>query len=78
MGMIACIIAGIGNALFHVGGGIDVLNISEKKASLSGIFVSTGAMGIFLGSKSASWGFNKYYIVILINFFSKIDEKIFE
>lgn len=64
-GVIACIIAGIGNAMFHVGGGIDVLNISDKKATLSGIFVSTGAMGIFLGAKSLSSGFDKFYIVIL-------------
>lgn len=63
-GIISCLIAGIGNAMFHVGGGIDVLNISDKKASFSGIFVSTGAMGIFLGGRSASIGFNKYYIVI--------------
>ena len=65
-GMIACITAGIGNAMFHVGGGIDVLNISDKKAAPSGIFVSTGAMGIFLGSKSLSIGFDKTYIAILI------------
>ena len=65
-GIISCFIAGIGNALFHVGGGIDVLNIIDKKATLSGIFVSTGAMGIFLGSKSASIGFNKFYLVIVI------------
>lgn len=65
-GIIACLIAGMGNAMFHVGSGIDVLNISDKKASWSGIFVSTGAMGVFLGSKSASIGFNQFYIVILI------------
>lgn len=47
----ACVIAGVGNALFHVGGGIDVLNISEGKATLPGIFVSTGAMGLYLGQK---------------------------
>ena len=41
------------------------LNISNKKATSSGIFVSTGAMGIFLGSKSATIGFNKFYIVYL-------------
>lgn len=64
-GIIACFIAGIGNAMFHVGGGIDVLNISDRKATLSGIFVSTGAMGIFLGGKSVVIGFNKYYIVII-------------
>ena len=71
-GIISCIIAGIGNAMFHVGGGIDVLNISDKKATLSGIFVSTGAMGIFLGGESVSIGFNKYYIVILILLISAI------
>ncbi len=71
-GIIACLIAGIGNAIFHVGGGIDVLNISDKKATFSGIFVSTGAMGIFLGGKSVSIKFNKYYIVILILLISAI------
>lgn len=63
--IISCLIAGMGNAMFHVSGGIDVLNISDKKATLSGFFVSTGAMAIFLGGKSASIGFDKYYIVIL-------------
>lgn len=71
-GIISCLIAGIGNAMFHIGGGIDVLNISNKKATLSGIFVSTGAMGIFLGGKSASIGFNKYYIIILLLLISAI------
>lgn len=70
--IIACIIAGIGNAMFHIGGGIDVLNISNKKATLSGIFVSTGAIGIFLGSKFAKLGFNKYYLLILILLISAI------
>ena len=71
-GIISCIIAGIGNALFHIGGGIDVLNISDKKATLSGIFVSTGAMGIFLGSKSASVGFDKYYLAVTVLLVSTI------
>ncbi len=48
-GIAACIVAGVGNALFHVGGGIDVLNISEGKASLPGVYVATGAMGLYLG-----------------------------
>ena len=63
--ILASIIAGIGNALFHVGGGIDVLNISKKRATLPGIFVSTGAMGIFLGSKLGKVGMSKYYILII-------------
>jgi len=44
------IVAGIGNGLFHIGAGIDVLNVSKEKAYLLGIFVSPGALGIFLGT----------------------------
>lgn len=51
LGITACIIAGIGNASFHIGAGIDVLNLSNRKATLSGIFVSSGALGIFLGTQ---------------------------
>lgn len=43
-------VAGVGNALYHVGGGVDVLNLSEGKAGLLGVYVSPGALGIFLGS----------------------------
>ncbi len=32
--VIACIIAGLGNAMFHIGGGVDTLNISDGKATL--------------------------------------------
>lgn len=46
----AAVVAGIGNACFHVGGGIDVLNRSERKAAPLGIFVAPGALGIFLGT----------------------------
>ena len=46
----AVVILGIGNALFHIGGGIDILNISEKKSAALGIFVSPGAFGIYFGT----------------------------
>ncbi len=45
----ASVIAGIGNGLFHVGGGIDVLNDSKNRASALGIFVSPGALGLYFG-----------------------------
>ncbi|MDR2189967.1 MAG: hypothetical protein LBP53_01965 [Candidatus Peribacteria bacterium] len=48
--LFAVIITGLGNALFHVGGGSIALQLGHKKATLPGIFVSTGAMGIFLGT----------------------------
>lgn len=46
----AAVVAGVGNACFHVGGGIDVLNRSERRAAPLGIFVAPGALGIFLGT----------------------------
>ena len=46
----ATVVIGLGNALFHLGGGIDVLNISGEKLSALGIFVSPGAFGIYLGT----------------------------
>lgn len=50
---LTAVIAGCGNALFHLGGGIDVLNTSQKRAAALGIFVSPGALGLFLGTL---WG----------------------
>ena len=41
--------AGIGNSCFHVGGGIDLLRRSGGNAAIPGIFVSTGAFGVWLG-----------------------------
>lgn len=49
----AAVTAGVGNALFHLGGGIDVLNRSGEKAWALGIYVSPGALGLFLGTL---WG----------------------
>ena len=46
----AAVVVGIGNALFHIGGGIDVLNISEKKSGALGVFVSPGAWGVYFGT----------------------------
>lgn len=43
------ILLGIGNALFHLEGGINIYQLSEKKCALNGIFVSSGVLGIFLG-----------------------------
>ena len=46
----AVVVIGLGNAMFHIGGGIDVLNISEKKLGALGVFVSPGAFGVFYGT----------------------------
>ncbi len=43
-------LVGMGNCLFHVGGGIEVMKSSGCKVAPLGIFVSPGAIGIFLGT----------------------------
>ena len=43
------ILTGIGNCLFHVGAGKEVLDESGERLSPLGIFVAPGAVGIFLG-----------------------------
>lgn len=49
----AAVTAGVGNALFHLGGGMDVLNSSGRRASSLGVFISPGALGLSIG---AAWG----------------------
>jgi FSR family fosmidomycin resistance protein-like MFS transporter len=44
------IFAGLGNALFHVSGGTISLNLTPKKATAPGIYVSLGALGLFMGT----------------------------
>ena len=43
-------IVGIGNALYHLEGGVNTYSISKRKAFLNGVFVAPGALGIFLGT----------------------------
>jgi len=46
-----------GNALFHVGGGIDSLVNAGGKFARSGIFISFGAVGVALGTLSGKFAF---------------------
>lgn len=48
--LLAVCIAGLGNALFHVGGGIVSLNMKPGKAAAPGIFVAPGALGLLAGT----------------------------
>jgi len=56
--VLAAAVVGLGNGMFHIGGGIDILNISEKKSAALGIFVSPGAFGVFLGTLLGRSGFS--------------------
>ena len=46
----ALILVALGNAFFHVGGGIDSLVNAKGKMARSGVFVSSGTWGVALGT----------------------------
>lgn len=45
----AVVLAGLGNALFHVGGGSLSLSVDEGRATAPGVFVGPGALGLAFG-----------------------------
>ena len=58
--------AGLGNALFHLGGGRDVLMDSGERSGPVGLFVSTGALGLWLGGKAGRGGFPLWIVLALL------------
>lgn len=66
---LALIIGALGNAFFHIGGGIDVLKNGEGKMTPNGIFVSTGALGVSLGTLTGKGGIDFIVIPIFIMIF---------
>lgn len=61
------VILGIGNALFHLGGGVDVIREDQrsgKRGKALGVFVAPGALGLFLGGLLAK-GSKAEYAVLL-------------
>ena len=65
---ILAIIVGIGNALFHLEGGVNIYALSNRKAFLNGLFVAPGALGIFLGTSFHTELIVTYLPLILIIF----------
>lgn len=64
--ILTVIIAGSGNALFHVGGGIEIMNRSKGKAGILGVFVSPGAVGIYLGALLSKQQYSCEYAALLL------------
>lgn len=65
----AVIVTGIGNALFHVAGGQVSLELDFGKATLPGIFVAPGALGVTVGimiGKSGSFISWPFEIILLV------------
>ena len=50
------VLAGLGNALFHVGGGVVSLNLTPKRATAPGIFVAPGGLGTCGGNRRGQDG----------------------
>ncbi len=48
--LLAICVAGVGNALFHLGAGSICLNLTPGRAVAPGMFVAPGAAGLFLGT----------------------------
>jgi FSR family fosmidomycin resistance protein-like MFS transporter len=65
--VLVTVAAGIGNALFHVGGGIDLLNVSRDKSFLLGIFVSPGALGLYFGRLLGKQNtFSSWFVILAL------------
>lgn len=65
----AVVTAGIGNAVFHVGGGFASLNLAPGKATLPGIFVAPGALGLTIGilvGKSGAFTAWPFLLLLLV------------
>lgn len=63
------ILAGLGNCLFHVGAGMLVLIQADKKMAPLGVFVSSGAVGLFLGTIFATnitWQYLLFLSLIIL------------
>ncbi|QNU68667.1 hypothetical protein EHE19_009850 [Ruminiclostridium herbifermentans] len=63
---LAILFCGVGNAVFHIGGGINSLVYSEGKIARGGIFVSSGAIGVALGTIAGRNGVTFWIIVLLL------------
>lgn len=65
------VLAGIGNALFHVGGGVCVITedfACRKRGAALGVFVAPGALGLYIGAWIAKNGTGFLELACLIIF----------
>lgn len=62
----ALIVCALGNALFHVGGGIDSLRFSGGRFVRPGIFVAFGALGVSLGTWLGRREVSVYPVLFLV------------
>lgn len=54
--ILAVLVGGTGNALFHVGAGLTVMKMENRRCGPLGLFVSPGALGLSLGAALSAAG----------------------
>jgi MFS transporter, FSR family, fosmidomycin resistance protein len=64
--IVTILLAGVGNALFHVGGGTVSLNLTPGRAAAPGIFVAPGALGLFIGGLAAKAGHDMSVVCVTL------------
>lgn len=62
----ALVVCALGNAVFHVGGGIDSLVYSGGRMARSGVFVSSGALGVAFGTLAGKAGGSPWLPLVLL------------
>lgn len=65
-GLFGAILLGLGNGLFHVGGGVEVMSLSGSRAAPLGVFVSPGALGLFVGTLLGKADFPAWPVVTVL------------
>lgn len=65
-GLFLAILAGLGNCLFHLGGGIETLNRGKDRLAPLGVFVSPGAAGLFLGTLLGKGSFLPWFVPVAL------------
>ena len=68
--LICTVLAGIGNAFFHLGGGIICLKKGQGKAAIPGMYVAPGAFGLFFGLISIKNGWFRPEMFALLHSFA--------
>lgn len=58
LAVLAVLLVALGNALFHCSGAEEVLLRAEGRAAPGGLFISTGAAGVFVGGLAAFQGWS--------------------
>ena len=62
----AAAVCAFGNALFHVGGGIDSLRYSSGRFARPGLFVAFGALGVSFGTWAGLGGISVWPVILLV------------